>query len=101
MSTDSQHLIAEVAAEADATRDEPMPVGAMATKPNKSVTVATRLLPEDAEAVETLASRLGVPVSALVRGWVLAGLAAKNDGSVAAALDRLSADVQRLRELVV
>ncbi len=101
MSTDSKHLIAAVAAEADTTRDEPMPADAVATKPNKSVTVATRLLPEDAEAVETLASRLGVPVSALVRGWVLAGLAAKNDESVAAALDRLSADVQRLRELVV
>lgn len=100
MSRDNEHLIGQIAAEADATRDEPMPADAVATRPHKSVTVATRLLPDDAEAVEALAGRLGVPVSALVRGWVLAGLAAKNDESVGAALDRLSADLQRLRELV-
>lgn len=100
MSTDAKQAVGQVAAEADATRDDPMPGGAVATKPNKSVTIASRLAPEDVAEVEALANRLDVPVSALVRGWILAGLAAKKEESVVAALDRLSADVQRLRELV-
>jgi hypothetical protein len=100
MSRDTQQVVAQIAAEAEATRDDPLPGDAVATKPNKSVTVATRLTPEDVAEVEALADRLDVPVSALLRGWILAGLAAKKEESVAAALDRLSADVQRLRELV-
>lgn len=100
MSADTKHAVEQIAAEADATREDPMPGDALATKPNKSVTVATRLAPEDIAKVEALASRLDVPVAALVRGWILAGLAAKQEESVEAALDRLSADIQRLREIV-
>ncbi len=40
-------------------------------------------------------------MSALLRGWILAGLIAQKDESVQVAIERLSADVQRLRELVV
>ncbi|MGI8702182.1 MAG: hypothetical protein ACR2JU_13435 [Nocardioidaceae bacterium] len=100
MNTDVKQSVAQIAAEADASRDDPMSGDAVATKPNKSVTVATRLTPETVNEVEALADRLDVPVSALLRGWILAGLAAKKEESVAVALDRLSADVQRLRELV-
>lgn len=100
MSTGTKQVVAQIAAEADATRDDPMPADAVATKPNKSVTVATRLAPESIDEVEALAARLDVPVSALLRGWILAGLAAKKEESVAVALDRLSVDMQRLRELV-
>jgi len=41
-----------------------------------------------------------VPISALLRGWILAGLNARKDETVQTAIERLSADVQRLRELV-
>jgi hypothetical protein len=98
--SEPKHLVEQVAAEADATADEPMPADAVPTRPNKSVTIATRVSPEDSAAIETLAGQLDVPVSALVRGWILAGLNAHNEDNVQSAVERLSADVQRLRELV-
>jgi len=100
MSNEGKLLVEQIAAEADATADRPMPAGATSMRPNKSVTVATRVSPEDLHAIEALASQLDVPVSALVRGWVLAGLNAGKAESLATALDRITADVQRLRELV-
>lgn len=100
MSTNIKKLVAQVAAEADATRDDPMPAGIASTRPNKSVPVAVRLAPDDVAAIEALAGKLDVPISALVRGWILDALAAKREESVATALDRVTADIQRLRELV-
>lgn len=98
--SDVKWLVEQVAAEAEATAEEAMPAGTVWTRPKRSVTVATRLSPEDLAAIEALAGQLDVPVSALVRGWVLAGLNARKVESVTTALDRIGADVQRLRELV-
>jgi len=39
-------------------------------------------------------------MSSLLRGWILDALAAHRDESIATALDRVTADIQRLRELV-
>ncbi len=39
-------------------------------------------------------------MSTLLRGWILTALAVQREESVSTALDRLAADVQRLRELV-
>lgn len=100
MSTDARHLVEQIAAEADATCDEPMPADAVATRPNKSVPVAVRLAPEDAAALEALAAQLDVPMSALLRGWILSALAAQRHETVSTAIDRIVADVQRLREIV-
>ena len=100
MSNDAKQFVEQIAAEADATADQPMPAAATSTRPNKSVTVATRVSPEDLHAIEALATELDVPVSALVRGWVLAELNARKAESLTTALDRITADVQRLRELV-
>jgi hypothetical protein len=58
------------------------------------------LSPEDLHAIEALAIELDAPVSALVRGWVLAGLNVRKVESLTTALDRITTDVQRLRELV-
>jgi len=99
MSTPKQ-LVEQIAAEAETTAGQPMPAGTMWTKPNKTVTVATRVSPEHLVAIEDLAGQLDVPISALLRGWILAGLNARKDESVQTAIERLSADVQRLRELV-
>ena len=68
--------------------------------PGKTVTVATRVSPEHLAEIEDLAGQLDVPVAALLRGWILAGLSARRDETVQTAIERLSADVQRLRELV-
>ena len=40
-------------------------------------------------------------MSALLRGWILAGLNARKNETVQTAIDRIAVDVQRLRELVV
>ena len=100
MSSNIQKLLENVAAEADASRDEPMPAGATPMRPNKSVPVAVRLAPDDVAAIEALADKLDVPMSSLLRGWILDALAAHRDESIATALDRVTADIQRLRELV-
>ncbi|MDJ0355062.1 hypothetical protein [Paenarthrobacter sp. PH39-S1] len=100
MSTDAKKLVTQVANEADVTRDDPMPADVVPIRPNKSVPVAVRLAPDDVAAIEALADQLDVPISALLRGWILDALTAKRDESVSTALDRLTADIQRLRELV-
>jgi len=99
--SDAKQLVEQIAAEADASAGQSMPPGTVWSKPGKTVTVATRVSPEHLAAIEELASRLDVPMSALLRGWILAGLNAQKDESVQVAIERLSADVQRLRELVV
>ncbi len=99
-SDDVKTLIETIAAEADATAERPMPTGAAGTRPIKSVPVAVRLAPADVAAIEALAERLDVPMSSLLRGWILAALATNNEQTIATALDRLAADVQRLREIV-
>lgn len=100
--SDPRQLVDRIAAEADATAEQAMPGDAAWTQPNRarSVTVSTRVSPDDLAAIEALADRLDVPVSGLLRGWILAGLAASKDDTVHSAIERLSADVQRLRELV-
>lgn len=100
MSTNAKKLVEQVAAEAETTRDEPMPSDATSTRPNKSVPVAIRLAPDDVAAIESLARRLDVPTSTLLRGWILDALTARREESASTALDRLTADVQRLRELI-
>lgn len=99
MSTNAKQLVEQIADEADASRDEAMPAEAAATRPNKSVPVAVRLAPEDVTAIELLAARLDVPMSALLRGWIIAALAGQREESLSSAIDRIAADVQRLREL--
>jgi hypothetical protein len=97
---DARTLVQIVASEADRTADEPMPDDAHWTRPGKTVTVATRLSPAHAAEIEQLAARLGVPVSALIRGWILAALGASSTQTVHDAVERLAADVERLREIV-
>ena len=100
MTSNAKQLVEQIAAEADSIRDAFMPADATLTKPHKTITVATRLTAADVAEIEAIADRLDVPVSALLRGWIVAGLAGCKEDSVTTALDRLSADVQRLREIV-
>jgi hypothetical protein len=98
--SDPTQVVEQVAAEADATADQPMPPGSVFTRPSKSVTVAARVSPEDLAEVEGLAARLDVPPSSLIRGWILSGLNAHKNETVQSTIEKISADVQRLRELV-
>jgi hypothetical protein len=60
MSNDTKQFVEQVAAEADATADQPMPAPATSTRPNESVTVATRMSPQDLHAIQALATELDV-----------------------------------------
>lgn len=100
MNADAKQLVAQIAAESDTSVDVSVDADAEFSRPNKSVTVATRISPEHLAAIEELAGQLEVPIAALLRGWILAGLNARRDETVQSAIERLSADLQRLRELV-
>jgi hypothetical protein len=94
--------IERATAESERTKDDPIPTKVKPTKPNKSVPVAVRLLPEEADAVNELAVQRGVPVSSLLRGWILAGLEADEAldepaGALSFILHRLESDVKGLR----
>lgn len=93
-------LVEAVAVEADASAGDPMPSGSVGVRPNKAVTVSARITAGDAAAVEALAAKAGMPVSALVRQWILSGLTAQREDTVQSAVERLSNDLQRLREIV-
>lgn len=88
--------------ESEATRDAPYPPDAAeGTRPNRARSVVQSVrLPADAFAeIESIAKEHDVPVGALIRGWVLRSLAAERDTTLADAVDRLAADVDRLRRL--
>lgn len=101
-----RRLIAEEAEHAEATKDDPIPAEALAraTRPNlaKSVTFSLRLNPEELAAVQAAAEDRGIPVSTLVRGWIVRQLAAESGAptDTAAVVERLEADVRTLRRLV-
>src|SRR5664279_1104451 len=52
--SDAKQLVEQIAAEADATINDPMPEGTVWTRPGKTVTVATRVSPEPLAAIEDL-----------------------------------------------
>ena len=60
---------------------------------------SVRLPAEAFATIEEIAARAGVLVSALIRGWVLQGLATEEGTSLRAGIERLAADTDRLRGL--
>jgi hypothetical protein len=60
---------------------------------------SVRLPAEEFVEIERIASDAGVPVGALIRGWVLAGLAAERTTSLRSAIEHLAAEAERLRRL--
>jgi len=89
-------------AESEATRDEPYPPGSPeGERPGRAQSVVQSVrLPADAMAeIEAIAGRHDVPVGALIRGWVLAALAAERGESLTDAVDQLVSDAERVRRL--
>jgi len=81
--------------EAEATRDEPL--SADATRPARAKVLSVRLNPDEFDALHAHAEQLELPVSALVRGWILTQLRADTEGSPAATIDRIARQVEQLR----
>jgi hypothetical protein len=96
---DARVLVEAVQAESEATRDQPLPEGARGERRGRSVVQSVRLPAEDFEEIERIAEQAGLPVWALIRGWVLAGLAAERGTSLRDAIEHLAEEAQRLRRL--
>ena len=96
-----KNVAAEVKAiQADSERlaREPVSDSAEYRALHDTTTVALRLNRSDADAISDLASAQGIPVSTLLRGWVLAGLHHEQGDSVGATLSELEQGIRRLRK---
>jgi hypothetical protein len=96
---DAKRAVKMAQAESEATRDEPVPEGVKGERRGRSVVQSVRLPADDFAEIERIATEAGVPVGALIRGWVLAGLAAERSISLRGAIEHLAAEAERLRRL--
>jgi hypothetical protein len=96
---DAKRAVKMAQAESEATRDEPVPEGVKGERRGRSVVQSVRLPADDFAEIERIAAEARVPVGALIRGWVLAGLAAERSTSLRGAIEHLAAEAERLRRL--
>ncbi len=96
---DAKQEVERAQIESEATRDQPLPEQVKGERRGRSVVQSVRLPVEKFAAIEEIAERVGVPVGALIRGWVLQGLAAEQGTSLRDGIERLAADADRLRRL--
>lgn len=89
---DAKQEVERAQTESEATRDEPLPEYV------KGSGEAARWCSRCGCPLRS-AARAGVPVSALIRGWVLQGLATEQGTSLRDGIERLAADADRLRRL--
>lgn len=88
-----------VQAESEDSKDTPLPGHVRGQRHGRSVVQSVRLPEAEFADIERLAGELDVPVSALIRGWVLAGLADERSTSLRSAIERIAEDADRLRRL--
>lgn len=96
---DARALVHAAQEESEATYGQPLPEGVRGERRGRSVVQSVRLPAEDFADIERIAARARVPVGALIRGWVLAELAAERGTSLRDAIDHLAEEAQRLRRL--
>jgi hypothetical protein len=96
---DAKRAVEIAQAESEATRELPLPEGTRGERHGRSVVQSVRLPAEEFAEIERIAVQAGVPVGALIRGWVLAGLAAERGTSLRDAIEHLAEEAQRLRRL--
>ncbi|NLE81027.1 MAG: hypothetical protein GX610_15875 [Rhodococcus sp.] len=85
--------------ESEATHDQPLPEGTKGVRRGRSIVQSVRLHEDNFAEIERLADEAGVPVSALIRGWILEGLNAERGTSLRDAIDHLASEAERLRRL--
>ena len=96
---DAKRAVEVAQAESEAAREVPLPEGVRGERHGRSVVQSVRLPAEEFGEIERIAAQAGVPVGALIRGWVLAGLAAERGTSLRDAIEHLAEEAQRLRRL--
>lgn len=96
---DAKNLVEAAQEESEASFGEPIPEDVRGERRGRSVVQSVRLPAEDFAEIERIAAQAKVPVGALIRGWVLAGLATERGTSLRDAIDHLAEEAQRLRRL--
>lgn len=100
MTTDDiQKTILNEIEQSELTRNDAYPDVITGTRPNRAKSqevYSLRLPTEIIERVETLAGDRGVPASALMRGYIIAGLEDIERGGVGASVNRLKQEIERL-----
>ena len=96
---DIENTIKAIQRESEATKDLPLPDNAVGERRGRSVVRSVRLPEAEYNEIEQLAEKLDVPVSALLRGWVLQGLAEERGLSLRGAIDRVIGEAERLRRI--
>lgn len=99
--TDHAQLIREEIEQSELTR-EAAPAGRGVRKNREASSVYSLRLPEAIIAqLSEVADELDVPVSALIRGFILDGLAAREGGDLRSALDKLERDLGEVRRRAI
>lgn len=91
------------AEEAERTKNDPEPADApSASRPGlaRSKVLQVRLNPGEYDTLQRHAEERELPVSTIVRGWILARLDGESQGALPGAVDQLVQDVDRIRRLV-
>lgn len=96
---DIERRVRAIQQEPDAVKDLPLPDDAVGEPRGRSVVRSVRLPEAEYAEIEQLAQQLDVPVSALMRGWVLQGLAEERDLSLRGAIERVLGEADRLRRI--
>jgi hypothetical protein len=95
--TDHAKLVHEEIEQSELTRDI-APSGRGVRRNREASSVYSLRLPETVIAqLNQVADELDVPVSALIRGFILDGLAAREGGDLRSALDKLERDLSEVR----
>ncbi|MHB1504955.1 MAG: plasmid mobilization protein [Acidimicrobiales bacterium] len=98
---DLREIVAEETAASEVSRDAALSERVVRKGRTRSVVYSVRLTPEQTDEIQQIADEAGIPASALVRDWVLEGLAAERaTGTLDSLVDTLSRDVDKLRRSV-
>lgn len=94
-----EHEIKAIQRESEDTKNLPLPEEIQGERRGRSVVRSVRLPESEFQEIEQLATELGVPISALIRGWVLQGLAEERGISLRSAIERVASEADRLRRI--
>ena len=102
MARDVEALVKEEIEQSEVTKDrgdETLVGRGVRRNAGKGQMMSFRIAADNAKEITKIAEERGVPVSALVRGWVIEGLAQHHGDSLPDTVERLAAEVERLRAL--
>lgn len=97
----AKHEVEVEQAQSEANKNVKLPEHVAGERRGRSIVQSVRLPEADFADIEQLATELDIPVSALIRGWVLAGLADDRNTPLRSAIERLAEDADRLRRLAI